>query len=254
MADHTHSHHPLNSFAQLDLHRRERTGIPEAVLADGKTSAQVVEVLKTLTQSAGVALATRVNPETAREVEQQLGEELDLSYNSLGRTMVARRRDVSAEPTGGTIAVLAAGTSDLPVAEEARVTAEVMGCDVRTFYDVGVAGIHRLVTPLQTIHDKEIEAVVAVAGMEGALPTVVRGLVSVPVIGVPTSIGYGYGGKGEAALMTMLQSCAPGLTVVNIDNGFGAGATAALIANRVAASLSRKSSPERRPKNVRKKL
>jgi hypothetical protein len=111
-----------------------------------------------------------------------------------------------------------------------------MGCEVFTFYDVGVAGIHRLVKPVETILQKDISSAVVVAGMEGALPSVVRGLVPIPVIGVPSSVGYGYGGKGEAALMSMLQSCSPGLTVVNIDNGFGAGATAALVANQVAAA------------------
>jgi hypothetical protein len=137
--------------------------------------------------------------------------------------------------------VLAAGTSDIPTAEEARVTAEVMGCAVLARYDVGIAGIHRLLEPLREIVSIEVSAIVVVAGMEGALPSVVRGLVSVPVIGVPTSTGYGYGGHGQGALMTMLQSCAPGLTVVNIDNGFGAGATAALIANTVADARSKKS-------------
>jgi hypothetical protein len=134
--------------------------------------------------------------------------------------------------------VLAAGTSDIPAAEEAKVTAEVMGCQVLAYYDVGIAGIHRLMEPLRETLVQDVSAIVVVAGMEGALPSVVRGLVPVPVIGVPTSTGYGYGGKGEAALMTMLQSCAPGLTVVNIDNGFGAGATAALIANGVAQAKS----------------
>ncbi len=142
---------------------------------------------------------------------------------------------------GGTIAILAAGTSDIPVAEEARVTAEVMGCEVLAHYDVGIAGIHRLLDPLREVVAKDVSALVVVAGMEGTLPSVVRGLVTVPVIGVPTSTGYGYGGQGQAALMTMLQSCAPGLTVVNIDNGFGAGATAALIAHQVARAKSPKS-------------
>jgi hypothetical protein len=177
-----------------------------------------------------------VTDEIAAMAEHQLKNEFKVVYHRVGRALVVSKIGVVPAPSGGVIAVLAAGTSDLPVAEEARVTAETMGCRVLAFYDVGVAGIHRLVSPLEMIHKEEASAVVAVAGMEGALPTVVRGLVAVPVIGVPTSVGYGYGGKGEAALMTMLQSCAPGLTVVNIDNGFGAGATAALIANHVAAA------------------
>jgi NCAIR mutase (PurE)-related protein len=226
------SSRPLESFANLDFHRRERTGIPEAILAEGKTAAQVAALAEQMVARAGIALVTRVSDVLAREIKKR--GPYEVTYYETGRILVATRAGFHPASTGGAIAVLAAGTSDLPVAEEARVTAECMGCTVSAFYDVGVAGIHRLVGPLEHIHENGISAVVAVAGMEGALPTVVRGLVAVPVIGVPTSVGYGYGGKGEAALMTMLQSCAPGLTVVNIDNGFGAGATAALIANRVA--------------------
>lgn len=224
----------LDSFGRLDVHRRERTGIPEAILAEGKTPEQVVRLAESMAAQAGVALVTRAALPIARAIESSLNREYDISVTESARTVVVRRRDASIRQSGGVIAVLAAGTSDLPVAEEARVTAELMGCLVLRFYDVGVAGIHRLITPLEEIRTREASAVVVVAGMEGALPTVVRGLVPVPVIGVPTSVGYGFGGRGEAALMTMLQSCAPGLTVVNIDNGFGAGATAALIANRVA--------------------
>lgn len=235
MAQHRHLE-PLESFANLDFLRKERTGIPEAIFAEGKTPANVIDLVKALAQKMGLALATRVNDEVAALAEQQLNAEFKVVYHRVGRALVVSTPGGEPGPTGGIIAVLAAGTSDLPVAEEARVTAETMGCKVLPFYDVGVAGIHRLVNPLEAIHKEEASAVVAVAGMEGALPTVVRGLVAVPVIGVPTSVGYGYGGKGEAALMTMLQSCAPGLTVVNIDNGFGAGATAALIANHVAAA------------------
>lgn len=250
MTDSKRGFRSLDSFARLDIHRRERTGIPEAVLAEGKTPEQVAQVLGTLAREAGIALATRVSAEAARAVESQLSRILTLSHNAAGRTIVATRHEYEVKQTGGSIAVLAAGTSDIQVAEEARVTAEVMGCAVHTFYDVGVAGIHRLVNPLKLIHDDDIAAVVVVAGMEGALPTVVRGLIAVPVIGVPTSVGYGYGGGGVAALMTMLQSCAPGLTVVNIDNGFGAGATAALIANRIAGA---KEASKKSPKSSQKK-
>ncbi len=228
----------IDGFARLDLDRHKRTGIPESILAEGKTTEQTIALIRSFTVKAGYSLTTRIHGEAARVVKQALEGELRIDHNESGRTLVAQTADHAFEPTGGKIAVLAAGTSDLPVAEEARVTAEVMGCEVMTAYDVGVAGIHRLLKPLEQIHEVGVSAVVVVAGMEGALPTVVRGLVPIPVIGVPTSVGYGYGGKGEAALMTMLQSCAPGLTVVNIDNGFGAGATAALIANQVAAARS----------------
>jgi hypothetical protein len=138
--------------------------------------------------------------------------------------------------SGGHIGVLTAGAGDIPVAEEARLVAEEMGCRVTTIYDVGVAGIHRLFGPLSDLLTSDVAALVVCAGMDGALPSVVAGLAHVPVIGCPTSIGYGAGGKGRAALLAMLQTCAPGLTVVNIDNGVGAGATAALLANQVAAA------------------
>lgn len=231
----------VEGFARLDLHRAERTGIPEAILAEGKTSRQVVEALQRMAASAGIALATRVSEECATAIERSLGSKLKVERNALSRTVVVKKKGARPRSSGGTIAILAAGTSDIPVAEEARVTAEVMGCEVLAHYDVGIAGIHRLLGPLREVVAKDVSALVVVAGMEGALPSVVRGLVTVPVIGVPTSTGYGYGGQGQAALMTMLQSCAPGLTVVNIDNGFGAGATAALIALQVARAKSPKS-------------
>lgn len=226
----------LAQFARLDTQRRERTGIPEAIFAEGKTPEQVSHMLDVLTEKAGFALATRVSEMCAEHINDHLSSKFFVTHNRTGRTVVTMRKNYEPKSTGGKVAVLAAGTSDLSVAEEARVTAEVMGCEVFTFYDVGVAGIHRLVKPVETILQKDISSAVVVAGMEGALPSVVRGLVPIPVIGVPSSVGYGYGGKGEAALMSMLQSCSPGLTVVNIDNGFGAGATAALVANQVAAA------------------
>jgi NCAIR mutase (PurE)-related protein len=231
--------HTIEGLARLDLQRAQRTGIPEAVFAEGKTPTQVATLLRGLAERIGVALATRVTTESANTVISDLTPEFNVVHHGTGRTIVVTRQDYEPKSTGGKVAILAAGTSDLPVAEEARVTAEVMGCEVMTFYDVGVAGIHRLVEPLTKIVGSEVAALVVVAGMEGALPSVVRGLVPVPVIGVPTSVGYGFGGKGKAALMSMLQSCAPGLTVVNIDNGFGAGSTAALIANLVVQAHAR---------------
>lgn len=224
----------IETFARLDAHRRERTGIPETIFAEGKSPEQVISIIRALCEKSGLALATRVGEDCAHQIQNVFHSDYTVQYNRFARTVVVRRGDVHQMPHDGLIAILSAGTGDLFVAEEAKVTAEVMGCEVLTYYDVGIAGIHRLIEPLKTILEKDVSAIVVVAGMEGALPSVVRGLVPVPVIGVPTSVGYGYGAKGEAALMAMLQSCSPGLTVVNIDNGFGAGATAALIAKRVA--------------------
>jgi NCAIR mutase (PurE)-related protein len=230
---HRHSKHIgiLEGFAKLDLQRTERTGIPEAILAEGKTTDQVVEALRRMTAEAGLALATRVDDVCATTIKRALGSKFRIHHVPIARTVVVSKKGVSPKLTGGVIAILAAGTSDIPTAEEARVTAEMMGCEVLAHYDL---------EPLDAVLSKGVSAIVVVAGMEGALPSVVRGLVAVPVIGVPTSTGYGYGGHGQAALMTMLQSCAPGLTVVNIDNGFGAGATAALIANQVALARTAK--------------
>ena len=233
----------LEAFARLDLERSQRTGIPEAVFAEGKTPDQVAGILRGFAEKKGIGLATRVSLACAAAIQDMLASEFSVTHNQTGRTVVVRHRTYEPKSTGGRIAVLAAGTADIPVAEEAKVTAELMGCEALTFYDVGIAGIHRLLEPIEAILRKEVSSIVVVAGMEGALASVVKGIVPVPVIGVPSSNGYGYGGKGEAALIAMLQSCSPGLSVVNIDNGFGAGATAALIANLVVAS--RNKEPDR---------
>lgn len=230
----------VETFARLDLDRRERTGIPETVLAEGKSIEQLVSITQAVCEKSGVVLVTRASNDYADSLQRVFQAGFRFQHNNAGRTVVIQRSDFLPISTGGCIAVVSAGTGDVSVAEEAKVTAEVMGCEVLTYYDAGVAGIHRLVAPIKSILEKDVAAVVVVAGMEGALPSIVRGLVPVPVIGVPTSVGYGYGAKGEAALMSMLQSCSPGMTVVNIDNGFGAGATAALIANRVAQANRRK--------------
>ncbi|MBC7261723.1 MAG: nickel pincer cofactor biosynthesis protein LarB, partial [Chloroflexi bacterium] len=150
---------------------------------------------------------------------------------------VLRKPGVSRPDSGGRVGILTAGTSDIPRAEEAALICREMGCTVFTAYDVGVAGLHRLFEPLQSMVEKEkVDVLIVAAGMDGALPSVVAGLVPVPVIGLPTSAGYGLGGSGRAALLSMLQTCSPGLVVVNIDNGIGAGAAAGMIANRVAAA------------------
>jgi NCAIR mutase (PurE)-related protein len=161
-----------------------------------------------------------------------------VDHRAIARCAAIHRPGYVRPRTDGRIGVLTAGTSDVPVAEEARLIAEEMGCDVYTAYDVGVAGIHRLFEPLVEMLAARVAALVVCAGMDGALASVVAGLSPVPVVGVPVSTGYGAGGKGRAALLAMLQTCAPGLTVVNVDNGVGAGATAALIANREAAARS----------------
>jgi NCAIR mutase (PurE)-related protein len=225
-------HHP-HLDVSLDYTRHQRKGIPEIILAGVKTDEQIVRIARSFVAQTGHALLTRLRPTTMAVLADSFSDcLLDLRHEARSAAIHAPRYKRPA--TGGSIAVLTAGTSDIPVAEESRLVAEEMGCEVVTLYDVGVAGLHRLLGPLPGIVASGIAAVVVCAGMDGALPSVVAGLVPVPVIGVPTSIGYGAGGKGRAALLSMLQTCVPGLTVVNIDNGAGAGATAALIANRIA--------------------
>lgn len=215
-------------FARLDYHRALRKGFPEVVLGDGKTPEQVATIAQRLADHHDRVLVTRVGPEVFEAVRQSVP---DARYHAQARIIAVDRR--TADPKGGVVAVLCAGTSDLQVAEEAALTAELMDCPVQRFYDVGVAGLHRLLAVVPML--QAARSIVAVAGMEGALPSVVGGLVSAPVIAVPTSVGYGASLNGLAALLAMLNSCSPGVAVVNIDNGFGAGYLAGMIARNAAA-------------------
>ncbi len=210
-------------FAKVDHHRALRTGIPEVILAEGKTAAQVAQIAARVRDDGDRVLITRLDPQAAVEVLAAVPE---LTYREVPR-LALLESGRAARPGRGMVLVLAAGTSDLRVAEEAAVTAEYMGSEVERVYDVGVAGLHRLLAHAATL--RRARVVIAVAGMEGALASVVGGLVERPVIAVPTSIGYGASFGGLAALLAMLNSCAAGITVVNIDNGFGAGIAAALI-------------------------
>jgi NCAIR mutase (PurE)-related protein len=209
-------------FAKLDNHRGLRKGFPEVVYCEGKRVEQVVAIFQRLSSGPGPALATRASPDVFAAVQSAVPL---ARYNELARAIVYDPNPLPKRK--GTILVMTAGTSDLPVAEEAAVTADVMGNPVERIYDVGVAGLHRLLA-----HNEQILAasvLIVAAGMEGALPSVVGGLVRRPVIAVPTSVGYGASFGGLAALLGMLNSCASGVTVVNIDNGFGAGFAASLI-------------------------
>ena len=217
-------------LARVDHHRHARAGIPEVVYGEGKTAPDIATILLRLAQYGGGALATRVEDAKARVVCEQLAESgTHVEHNALARSIVIPPKSpVSAGR--GHIAIASAGTSDRPVAEEAAVTAEFLGHRVERIVDIGVAGLPRLLS--QTDNLRAAQVVIAIAGMEGALPTVLAGLIDRPVIAVPTSVGYGVGLGGFVALMGMLVSCAPGVTVVNIDNGFGAAVAAALI-NRI---------------------
>ncbi len=222
-------------LVHLDLNREARTGIPEVVQASGKDPATLLAITKTLLDGRGRAIFSRVRLATLRALKDQFAD-YHVDEYPRARMAVIRRPDFLPQSTGGRVGIVTAGTSDAPFAEQAQVLAEAMGCETSMIYDVGVAGLHRLVQPLHRLLEERIDVIIVAAGMDGALPSVIAGLVDVPVIGLPTSTGYGLGGHGVAALLSMLQTCVPGLTVVNVDNGVGAGASAALIANRIAAA------------------
>jgi pyridinium-3,5-biscarboxylic acid mononucleotide synthase len=208
-------------FAAVDHHRSLRQGFPEVILCEGKTPAQVLAIARRLLKSGGPFLATRISPEVAKKLRRL---SRGMVYHEMARIVsVSNPKTV---PTG-LIVVVTAGTSDIPVAEEARITAEVMGSRVRTLYDVGVAGLHRLLDRQAILHEARV--LIVVAGMDGVLPSVVGGLVDKPVVAVPTSQGYGANFGGLSALLTMLNACSSGIGVVNIDNGFGA----ACLAHRI---------------------
>ena len=216
-------------FARLDHHRSLRTGIPEVIFGQGKTPAQIVSIVDRFVARGGRAIVTRVSPEAVAAVMA--------GYPQAHHDEVARMLtvgDFPAPPPTPFVAVLAAGTSDIPVAEEGALTLELLGTHATRIYDVGVAGLHRLLDKVSLF--RQASAIIAVAGMEGALATVVGGLVACPVVAVPTSVGYGASFHGLAALLTMLNSCVPGVAVVNIDNGFGAGAFAHMVARQAAVA------------------
>lgn len=219
----------LEDFAKIDTARDVRTGFPEAIFAEGKDDSELVKIIKGCAKR-GKVLVTRLEEDRYCEIKNQLeflsGKGFKIEYNHKARILLIKDHEIEKI---GKIGIVTAGTSDIPVAEEARVVAEEAGCEVLISYDVGVAGIHRLFSQIRKMLEEDVKTIIAVAGMEGALPSVVAGLVNVPVIGVPTSVGYGVGVGGFAALNAMLQSCAPGIAVVNIDNGFGAAVFAVTI-------------------------
>lgn len=232
-------------FANPDIFREDRKGAPEVIFAGTKTVEQCMAIAQAFLEMRGRAILSRVPPELEARLREEFPtqpnprdpQQVWLEWDGEARAAVLRRAGGEMKPSGGRVGVITAGTSDIPVAAEAALICREMGCEVFRAYDVGVAGLHRLFEPLRVLlREALVDVIVVAAGMDGALPSVVAGLVDVPVIGLPTSVGYGFGGGGIGALTSMLQSCAPGLAVVNIDNGVGAGVVAGLIANRVAAA------------------
>jgi len=221
----------VGELAKIDPHREDRIGVPEAILAEGKNTSDLLEITRSFLEESKTVIITRVSSEHLTALKEgNYPPGTCFKWMEKARVVVLRRGD-EPEQTGGKVGIISAGTADIPVAEEAKAIAEAMGCEVITEYDVGVAGIHRLFPSLEKM--MEVDAIVVAAGREGTLPSVVAGLIDAPIIGLPVSTGYGVGGRGLAALHSMLQSCSV-MTVVNIDAGFVAGAFAAKIANQLA--------------------
>jgi len=213
-----------------DLGRERRCGIPEVVFGESKSIEDLTEIVEHFLLQSPRVIITRIDEGRADKILDNYEGNFKINYNKKGRTLVIKKRDFSVE-RAGKIGIVTAGTSDVPVAEEAKTIAEELGCEVISDYDVGIAGIHRVFPAIEKMNKEGVSAIIAIAGMEGALPSVIAGLVDVPVIGVPTSVGYGVGKGGTAALNTMLNSCAP-VAVVNIDNGYGAAVLAYQIAKK----------------------
>lgn len=224
----------VGDLAKLDVFRKARTGVVEVIYAENKTPQMVLDIANSFLKTSRFTIISRFNEEQNQFLKKEFenSDNYVLKINVLAKIMIIKERDFEFKKKGGIVGIITAGSSDIPIAEEAKVIVESMGCSVITSYDLGIAGIHRVFPPLSEMIKKGVHVIIVCAGMEGTLPGVVAALVDVPVIGVPISSGYGLGEKGIGALTTMLQSCSPGLLVVNIDNGFGAGASAALIANR----------------------
>jgi pyridinium-3,5-biscarboxylic acid mononucleotide synthase len=230
------TYEPVEDFARVDHHRALRTGFPEVIWGQDKTPEQIARIMTAMRDRAAVIMATRIEPGVYAQIQALLP---DVQYYPVARICTLQPQQKIETPRSGTIALLSAGTADLPVAEEAAVTAELCGFTVQRLWDVGVSGIHRLLDNRRAIADADV--LIVVAGMEGALPSVVAGLADCPVIAVPTSIGYGASFNGLSALLTMLNSCATGIGVVNIDNGFGA----AMLAGQILRTADRLSAPKR---------
>jgi hypothetical protein len=221
------------NVARLDVGREIRRNVPEIIFAEGKSNEDLLKICARMLEKNGRVIVSRLNHEQFGELQRKF-DEYQLETFSHAMSAVVRRKDSEKPQSGGRVGILTAGTVDLRVAEEAAMIAQEMGCRICLEVDAGVAGLHRLVEPLKSMLEEDVDCLIVVAGREGALPTVVAGLVDIPLIAVPASSGYGYGGRGEGALMAMLQACSLGLAVVNIDSGIAAGVVAAQIANRVA--------------------
>ena len=226
-----HSIEKIEDFAKIDLGRKLRRGIPEVIFAEKKSALELKKIITKSVDKLGYVLLSRVaKKDYDKIISFSKKKKIKIKFGKKSTSLLLYKKRLN--NSQGKVGILTAGTSDIGVAEEARLMCEAMNCSCICSYDVGIAGLHRVFPMLKKMLKDDVDTIIVVAGMDGALPTIVSSLVNIPVIGVPTSVGYGYGEKGVAALATMLQSCSLGLSVVNIDNGIGAGAIAASIANR----------------------
>jgi NCAIR mutase (PurE)-related protein len=222
----------IENFAKIDLGREVRKGIPEVIFAERKENSEVKKIIKNVLKKTNSIVVSRIPKKNFQDICNYCKKnDFKVSTGQNCTTILVYKKPI--KKTNGKVGIITAGTSDIGIAEESRLMCESMSCNCMTSYDVGIAGLHRIFPVLKEFIKSEVDAIIVVAGMEGALASVVSSTVNVPIIGVPTSIGYGYGEKGVAALASMLQSCSLGLTVVNIDNGIGAGAAAAKIVNQI---------------------
>ena len=223
----------IEEFAKIDTGRKIRNGVPEVILAEKKQLSEIKKIIVKVLTKTDLVLVSRIQKNHFEKIIQYCkNNKLKIKKGKNTRTLLIHQKII--KKTGGKIGIITAGTSDISVAEEARLMCEAMNCECITSYDIGIAGLHRTFPILKEFIKSEVNIIIVVAGMEGALASIVSSTVNVPVIGVPTSVGYGYGEKGVAALASMLQSCSLGLSVVNIDNGIGAGAVASKIANLIS--------------------
>lgn len=228
-----HSIENIENIAKLDVGRKKRKGIPEVIFAENKELSDIKNIISKVLQRSDAVLVSRLKKQDYKKILSFVKKKYKTKTGKNTTSVLICKKEI--RKNGGKVGIITAGTSDIGVAEEARLMCEAMNCICICSYDIGIAGMHRTFPMLKKLVEEDAESIIVVAGMEGALASLVSSLVDIPVIGVPTSVGYGYGEKGVAALASMLQSCSLGLSVVNIDNGIGAGAIAANIANRAAA-------------------
>ncbi|RLF04783.1 MAG: nickel pincer cofactor biosynthesis protein LarB [Thermoprotei archaeon] len=224
----------IAGILRLDAGREHRKGVPEIILGEYKSVDQLEAAIRGLVESRGRAIASRLRDEHIRVLEKFKEDGYSVTLSASRRVAIVKKRDFKIIKSGGRVGIVTAGTADIPIADEVKLIVEELGCDVFMIHDIGIAGVHRALDAAKKMIEEDVDVVVAIAGMEGALPSIMASLLDVPVIGLPTSMGYGLGGGGFTALLSMLQSCSPGLLVVNIDNSVGAAIAATLIANRAA--------------------